>query len=251
MVLSYVGAGSQPSSGPTPGIEKWKAYVLGRWPGGIDLGTWGIRNIRGGNTLSVHAVGRAWDWRYANPGPGRKAAEEAMAFTIEHHELLGIQAIHDYVGCRIWRSSRSGSGPAWKQQKSGNGMGEAWASWFHFEVHPDSALHVRPVTDVLAGHSLRIEPVVVPGSTASLPLPPLRVGAAGARVAQLQEILAFWGYYQSRIDGQYGPRTVAAVQEWQKALASLNVGRADGVYGPRTHAAAAASYATLATLRAA
>ena len=30
-----------------------------------------------------------------------------MAFTIEHHELLGIQAIHDYVGCRIWRSSRS------------------------------------------------------------------------------------------------------------------------------------------------
>ena len=45
MVLSYVGAGSQPSSGPTPGIEKWKAYVLGRWPGGIDLGTWGIRNI--------------------------------------------------------------------------------------------------------------------------------------------------------------------------------------------------------------
>ena len=59
----------------------------------------------------------------------------------------------------------------------------------------------RPVTDVLAGHSLRIEPVVVPGSTASLPLPPLRAGAAGARVAQLQEILAFWGYYQSRIDG--------------------------------------------------
>ena len=65
---------------------------------------------------------------------------------------------------------------------------------------------------------------------------------------QLQEILAFWGYYQSRIDGQYGPRTVAAVQEWQTALASLNVGRADGVYGPRTHAAAAASYATLAAL---
>ena len=32
--------------------------MLGRWPGGIDLGTWGIRNVRGGNTLSVHAVGR-------------------------------------------------------------------------------------------------------------------------------------------------------------------------------------------------
>jgi hypothetical protein len=65
----------------------------------MDLGTWGIRNIRGGDTLSVHAVGRAWDWRYANPGPGRAAAEEAMAFTIDNHELLGIQAIHDYVDC--------------------------------------------------------------------------------------------------------------------------------------------------------
>ena len=92
-------------------------------------------------------------------------------------------------------------------------------------------------------------------SSCPVRLPPSRsrhfVRVPRGRVVQLQEILAFWGYYQSRIDGQYGPRTVAAVQEWQTALASLNVGRADGVYGPRTHAAAAASYATLAALRAA
>ena len=70
MVLEYVGAGPEASSGPTAGIENWKHYVLGRWPGGIDLGAWTVRNVRGGTTLSVHAVGRAWDWRYADPAPG-------------------------------------------------------------------------------------------------------------------------------------------------------------------------------------
>jgi hypothetical protein len=215
----------------------------------MDLGTWGDRTIRGGNTLSVHAVGRAWDWRYANPGPGRGAAEEAMAFTIEHHELLGIQAIHDYVDCRIWRSSRGVAGPAWKQQKPGNGMGEAWASWLHFEVHPDSALHQRDVALVLDGVVVPDLVVPDPEPTAALPLPTLRTGSEGAPVKQLQEVLAFWGYYQATIDGKYGQRTVAAVQQWQTALASLNVGKPDGEYGPRTHAAAAASYASLALMQ--
>ena len=64
----------------------------------------------------------AWDWRYANPGPGRAAAEEAMAFTIDHR-AFGIQAIQDYVARRIWRSSRGGAGPAWTQQKPAT----AWA----------------------------------------------------------------------------------------------------------------------------
>ena len=251
MTLSYVGAGTEPSTGPTQGIDNWKSYVLGRWPGGVDLGTWGVRNIRGGETLSVHAVGRAWDWRYANPGPGRAAAEEAMAFTIDNHELLGIQAIHDYVDCRIWRSSRGGSGPAWKTQKPGNGMGESWASWLHFEVHPNSALHAREVTAVLADGGVVGDPVVPPGPTAALPLPTLRQNDEGPPVRQLQEVLAFWGYYQSRIDGRYGQRTVDAVVEWQKALAPLNVGVPDGEYGARTHAAAAASYASLATMQAA
>jgi Putative peptidoglycan binding domain len=250
-VLTYVGAGTVQSAGPTPGIESWKSYVLGRWPGGVDLGTWVVRNVRGGNTLSVHAVGRAWDWRYATPGPGRAAADEAIEFTIANHELLGIQAIHDYVQCRIWRSSRNGSGPAWKTQKPGNGMGDAWATWLHFEVHPDSALHHASVTDVLNGAGVTPPPIVSTGSSAALPLPTLRRGDKGAGVTLLQEVLAFWQLYTSKIDGDFGPRTEAAVKAWQQSLQSLNVGRADGVYGPRTHAAAAASYATLDRLQAA
>ena len=252
-MLTYVGAGSTPSAGPTPGIEQWKAYVLGRWPGGVDLGTWTVRNIRGGSSLSVHAVGRAWDWRYDRPGPGLATAEEAMAFTIEHHELLGIQAIHDYVACRIWRSSRGGSGPAWKQQKPGNDMGAAWAAWLHFEVHPDSPLHQHSVVDVLNGGGVvdGVTPTPDPVPSAALPLPTLRQGDQGPLVEHLQHVLAFWRYYTSRVDGDFGPRTKAAVVAWQHALQPLNVGRPDGVYGPRTHAAAAASYAALERFQAA
>ena len=246
-MLTYVGAGTVPSDGPTPGIENWKSYVLGRWPGGIDLGTWGVRNIRGGTTLSVHAVGRAWDWRYAKPGPGRDAADAAIAFTIENHEALGIQAIHDYVECRIWRSDRSGRGPGWKQQPAGNGMGEAWAAWLHFEIHPESQLHQRPVSAVLsdAGGEAAPEP------TAALPLPTLDRDAVGDGVVLLQQVLQFWNYYRGEINGTYGSATVDAVTAWQRDLQCMNAGRPDGVYGPRTHAAAAASYEALARMNAA
>jgi hypothetical protein len=241
-VLSYEGAGDRASDGPTPGIVHWQRYVLGRWPGGVDLGTWNVRNMRGSDQLSVHAVGRAWDWRYEAPGPGRAAAEEAMAFTIEHHELLGIQAVHDYVACRIWRSSRGATGPAWKQQAPGNGMGDAWAQWLHFEVHPTSALHHQTVEELMG-----VAPIAVIPS-ASLPLPTLDHTDRGVEVAHLQQVLTFWRYYSATIDGEYGTKTTDAVTAWQGDLQAFNVGTPDGVYGPRTHAAAAASYAALQTM---
>ena len=242
-MLHYEGAGPVPANGPTSAIVRWQSYVLGRWPGGVDLGAWNVRNVRGGNSLSLHAVGRAWDWRYQNPGPGRAAAEEAMAFTVQHHELLGIQAIHDYVARRIWRSSRGDQGPAWRLQPPGNGMGAAWALWLHFEVHPTSALHSRTVEELLGAAPVAVVP------TASLPLPELRPGSVGQGVAHLQHVLSFWRYYTATIDGRYGPKTAAAVKAWQVNLQPFNVGRPDGVYGHRTHAGAAASYAALAAFR--
>jgi hypothetical protein len=252
-MLEYIGAGTVPSKGPTVGIEHWKQYVMGRWPGGVDLGAWGVRNMRGSNSLSVHAVGRAWDWRYANPGPGRAVADEAIAFTIANYETLGIQAIHDYVECRIWRCFRPGIGPGWKQQRPSSDMGQSWAQWLHFEVHPDSALHTRSVAEVLGGAgaaTVEVATQVAAGSRgASLPTPTLRQGDSGPNVAQLQEILAFWNYYRHKVDGEFGPRTKQALMEWQRALQPLNPGPVDGIYGPRTHAAAAASYASLARLQ--
>jgi hypothetical protein len=242
MTMSYTGAGPDPTTGPTPGIENWKRYVLGRWPGGIDLGTWTVRNIRGGDSLSVHAVGRAWDWRYADPGPGRQAADEAISFALDHHETLGIQAVHDYVNCTIWRCSRPGSGPGWKHQKAGDGMGAAWAKWLHWEVHLEAPLHTATVEELVAGAPAGLHP---PEASASLPAPTLQRDARGPRVEHLQHVLAFWGYYRNACDGRFDAHTEDAVKSWQRDLAIFNGGPADGVYGPKTHAAAAASYAAL------
>src|SRR6266508_4794900 len=212
MSLIYVDAGTQPSNGPTPGIENWKNYVLGRWPGGMDLGTWGVRNKRGSNSLSVHAVGRAWDCRYAEPGPGRATADEAIAVALADFPVLGIQAIHDYVNCTIWRCSRGGSGPGWKNQTPGNGMGDPTAKWLHWEVHPDAALHSKTVAELLTDAPHSASPTT---TSTALPAATLRVGDAGPTVAQLQQILNFWTGSNLECDGRFGPRTEQAVKDWQ------------------------------------
>jgi hypothetical protein len=252
MTLIYVGAGDTPSTGPTPGIETWKHYVLGRWPGGMDLGSFGVRNMRNSQKLSVHAVGRAWDWRYADPGPGRSAADAAIAFALDHHEALGIQAVHDYVNCTIWRSSRAGTGPGWKRQKPSSDMGQAWAKWLHWEVHPEAGLHTATVEQII-GSAPQPTPqqAASPATSASLPLPKLQRGDVGSGVSLLQEVLSFWRYYTKRVDGEYGPLTEAAVAAWQVDLQQYHCGAADGIYGPRTHAAAVAFYAGVGRLQAA
>ena len=53
MTLSYVGAGTVPSTGPTQGIENWKSYVSVAGQAASTSARWGIRNIRGGE----HPVG--------------------------------------------------------------------------------------------------------------------------------------------------------------------------------------------------
>jgi Putative peptidoglycan binding domain len=243
--MKYVGAGTTPSSGPTSGIETWKRYVLGRWRG-MDLGSFGVRNMRGSDQLSVHAVGRAWDWRYADPGPGRAASDEAISFAIANYETLGIQAIHDYIQCQIWRCDRSGRGPGWKTQKAGNGMGDPSAKWLHWEVHPDAPLHWNTVEELLPDAPKTPHP---PTDAPALPQPTLKRGDSGQRVAQLQRVLNFWLGTTLANDGQFGARTETAVKEWQRRLQPFDPGPIDGRYGPMTQAAAAASYPSLTILK--
>jgi peptidoglycan hydrolase-like protein with peptidoglycan-binding domain len=125
-------------------------------------------------------------------------------------------------------------------------MGEAWANWLHFEVHPDAALHSATV-EQLVSDIPRTASRVVP--TAALPQPTLRRGNRGANVELLQQVLAFWRYYTARCDGDFGPKTEAAVAAWQVELQRYNSGKADGIFGPRTHAAAAAFYAALGDVK--
>lgn len=63
--------------------------------------------------------------------------------------------------------------------------------------------------------------------------PTLRQGARGEAVAQLQQSLASAGFSAGAADGQFGPKTLAAVKAFQRARGLA----ADGVVGPKTWAA--------------
>lgn len=110
--------------------------LIKRWDG-TNIGIYGKRPIRGGSDPSSHSFGAALDWKY----PTKKAGTEAMAWLIANSEELGIQAVHDYVGCRIWRAGRG-----WKKQKVDEfGMGQAWGTWLHIETLPSRWADATPI----------------------------------------------------------------------------------------------------------
>lgn len=69
-----------------------------------------------------------------------------------------------------------------------------------------------------------------PTPVVDVPTPTLRLGSTGQEVVELQNACKFWGWYTFNSDGNFGPRTDAAVRRMQVALKIT----ADGVYGPRT-----------------
>jgi len=69
-----------------------------------------------------------------------------------------------------------------------------------------------------------------------VPTPPLRRTRSLLRnplVVELQQVLAYRGFYTSKIDGRFGPKTEAAVKLFQQWLGV----KADGKYGPITASA--------------
>jgi len=134
----------------SPALMSLQTWLL-NMHGGQSLGCHGDRPIRAGTEPSSHAFGAALDWRYENPGPGRRyALDVVLPFVLAHSDELGVQAIHDYAGDRIWRppghSGRLVGSDGWKAQNGAGGqMGESWALWFHFEIHPDDFDDARTV----------------------------------------------------------------------------------------------------------
>lgn len=203
------------------------------------------RTIRNGAAPSTHTWG-ALDWRYENPGPGRQVIlDELLPLLIEWSLELGVQAIHDYLGDRIWRppfTSGRGSNGWVKQNGRGSGMGELWAGYLHVEVHPDTWFDERDVRNVLLGAPLQPPVVTIP------PVPPVPgeevgeeiivnfrsremvKGMTGNDIKWLQERMNTVGGKQLVVDGQFGAKTEQAVKDWQLFFGMLD----DGKAGPQT-----------------
>ena len=229
------------------GMNALAAFLQSRW-GGVNLGCLSKppRPMRGGGQPSLHCWGMALDWRWAGPGPGRAAADDMIAFFLDHAGALGVQAVHDYERCRYWKSYNG-----WNTaKKSGaTGFGQAWAQWLHIERTWAAANDDRSIEQALrdAGRATGTTPgalktvVATPGKVV-LPDPVLKRGDTGAHVARLQDFVRFFGFADfARSDGEFGPRTERAVRAAQTELAArqLYTGKVDGEYGPKSAAAAA------------
>lgn len=135
----------------------WRNYLLDTW-GGQDLGCYVARPVVGGSSPSSHGSGAAHDWRYQDPGIGRqRMLDEVLPWLIDNSQELGIQAIHDYVGCRIWRPPATSGRPAqvspecgWRAQSPGSQMGQSWALWLHLEVLNTRWSDTRSVDEMLS-----------------------------------------------------------------------------------------------------
>lgn len=154
--------GRAPYDRCSPNLDAIGRYLRARW-GGQSLGCYVVRPVVGGSRPSSHSYGAALDWRYANPGPGRDVLlRDILPWLVNHSAELGIQALHDYVGSRIWRANRSGdANGGWKKQSPGSQMGQSWAQWIHVEVHPDAWADGRSVEDRIAQDTEEIDMIAL------------------------------------------------------------------------------------------
>jgi len=67
-------------------------------------------------------------------------------------------------------------------------------------------------------------------ASAPAPTTTLKPGDTGPQVKRLQRFLVLFGYTHDKVDGVYGPSTLAAVKRFQ-AASNLT---ADGIVGPAT-----------------
>ncbi|HEX8698370.1 MAG TPA: peptidoglycan-binding protein, partial [Myxococcaceae bacterium] len=82
---------------------------------------------------------------------------------------------------------------------------------------------------------MRISSAAAPSTLAaasSRSQPTLKLGASGPAVKTLQQALASAGFSPGAADGQFGPKTDAAVKSFQRAKGLV----ADGIVGPKTWA---------------
>lgn len=233
--------------GESPCIDALQRYLMPKF-GGMDLGSYGKRTVRGGQAPSTHGYGAAWDWRYVNAdGTGllgrAKMLANVMPLLTDHSLELGVQLIVDYIGCRSWNASRSGDAAGgWRPGVPDMyGMGKAWAGWLHIEVHPDAWHDARSVEVKLGtAHPTTGQPAVPPfdpahGQFSLYPFAPnkptLRIGAKGDPVGYLQGVLKKNGYGVV-VDNDFGAQTDHLVRDYQQQR-HLTV---DGVVGPKTWA---------------
>lgn len=137
----YTGTSDGAAKAKRLGTEQFVREVCELSGGALwNNGTWVVRNMKGKNTLSVHATGRAVDlsWRHLGDKGipnGRQRALQTIDYLVEHANFLRIEMIIDYFTQphgRAWRCDRQ----AWQTYQQPTVTGAPGGDWFHLEIAP-------------------------------------------------------------------------------------------------------------------
>ena len=130
------------AAGPTPALLRLVDYATFLTGGGLwNNGTWANRPMRGKQSTSVHATGRAVDlsWRKLKSHPNAFGAYQPAAdfiqFLVNHADELMLEMVIDYhpkPHGRGWRCDRD----AWQTYTSKTVSGAPGGDWFHLEISP-------------------------------------------------------------------------------------------------------------------
>ena len=243
-VRPYTGTTDGASKGKRPGLEAFVKAIQEASDGGFwNNGTWGIRNMRGKNALSVHATGRAVDLSRRKYGKHRGETRANMIILIdwltENADAIGLEYLADYEhkpAGRGWKCSREDH---WRDYQKGLIKGGGTGDWIHAELDPEHSDDPSWVPGVMASFpkftdAPTPEPAeddnAYPGTVTK------RGTRASARVRKIQERLAALGYKNSSgtrslvADGDFGAATLNAVKQFQSDSGL----EADGLIGPKT-----------------
>lgn len=226
------------SPGKRAGLEKLVDLLeehFGLW----NNGSWGPRRKRGKSSPSVHGTGRAADlsWRGAPyKGPGNyEAAVRMMDFLTRPDvaEAFEIEAVFDYYPKphgRGWKCDRE----AWQVYNKPAFSGAPGGDWVHIEIsntHADDPDYINHWFMYLIGDMPAAPapapapaPAADPGPVRAYPGRALKRGSKGDNVKLVQQVVG------AHPDGDFGPKTEAAVKAWQSAHGR----KPDGIVGPKT-----------------
>lgn len=145
MKRHYTGNKDGAAKGLRPGMKVFIDEVIKLGNGAFwNNGDFGVRTMRGKESLSVHATGRAVDFSYRNMGKGkgvpngRREAVRMCKLLVENADLLGLEALFDYFPAphgRAWMCDRD----AWLKYKTHTISGAPKGDWLHAEVSPEMA----------------------------------------------------------------------------------------------------------------
>ena len=192
------------AGGAQPGAVALLNWLARQWPHGWSGGIYNCRPVRGRQSMSIHAEGRAVDFMLpVHQGKAHESGDDIVRTLGARGRELGVQAI--IWDRRIW-SARSPNGRPYKG------------------VNP----HIDHLHIELTRKGAASLTAAALGGTPPTSRPTVRRGSRGAHVQNLQQLLGGLA-----VDGIFGPKTEQAVRMFQQSK-GLKV---DGIVGRNTWAA--------------